>query len=397
MTVRQLLAFLVPAIAVIALCVNAVNVSFDSLRLAPVLAALCALQLALWPRFRIYRELRLYLAFGIYMLVSLLWAPDPAQGANTLYPALDCVIALILFGSLAANCDTRTVLTGLLCGALVSSFGYSLITRFPFDYPEGFSYNAVASMYLFSFAATLLFGATGRSKLIPLVIACVLLLCIGATSSIKTNLGIALGAFSALLFYFKHSVRLLWRTALALIAVIGMVGYVVVSNDSVAQRLAAGLGRVALGATVLASSDDAPNSVGLGLTTRENWKDAGIRGWLHSPVLGNGVEALRADIGITSHSTPIDLLYNTGIIGLALFYACLGSVAWRLVLTRHTLSVALRAAILLLLTCYSFTSLSGIMHYNVLLAAFIALSSQLLERAAQPGTAAAVVSMQASA
>ena len=381
MNLRRVGAFIVPAIATVVLSANAIYVPFDSLRLGAVLLVLTAVQLMLWPRFRPFRELRLYALFTVYTFVTLLWTPDPLLGLNTLAPSVDCVIVMVLFGSIGSHCDTRTVVSGMLCGALIAGGGYSLLSGFPFAYPEDFSYNAVASMYLFGLVTVALFGAVRGSRLVPLAVTVIFLVCVAATTSIKTNLGIALGAGAAFLVYFRNSLRLLRRTAIPLVMIGAAAAYVGVSSDSIVERVQVGLGRVAAGAVVLAARGDDINSVGIGFSTRENWETAGIRGWARSPLLGNGVEAFRADVGVTSHSTPVDVLYNSGIIGLILFYACLGSVAWRLLFTRHSLPPPLRAAVLAALSCYTFVSLSGIMHYNELLLAFVALSAQWLERA----------------
>ena len=100
-------------------------------------------------------------------------------------------------------------------------------------------------------------------------------------------------------------------------------------------------------------------------------------------MLGNGVEAFRADYAITSHSTPIDLLYNSGIIGFGLFYGMFASVAWRVLRTRAGALHGFQALTIFGLTCYSFISLSGTLYYDTFVAAFLAITAGILVRAAE--------------
>ncbi len=99
-------------------------------------------------------------------------------------------------------------------------------------------------------------------------------------------------------------------------------------------------------------------------------------------MLGNGAEAFRSDYDITSHSTPIDLLYDFGLIGCSLFYTLLGSVAWRVWRLRGWGVDGLGAVIFGALVCYGFMSLSGIVFYNAFLAAFLGMGIALLDRSA---------------
>ena len=108
----------------------------------------------------------------------------------------------------------------------------------------------------------------------------------------------------------------------------------------------------------------------------------GLTGWTQNPMFGHGVEAFRARFGITSHSTPVDLLYNSGVIGLGLFYAIFVSMAGRLARPRGTAPRTADPVILGALVCYMFISLSGTMHYNASLAVFVAIGTAVLRRPA---------------
>ena len=133
-----------------------------------------------------------------------------------------------------------------------------------------------------------------------------------------------------------------------------------------------------IGAQVLGARED--SSKGTSFNDRRYWEKVGLAGWARNPVFGEGVEAFRADVGITSHSTPIDVLYNFGLIGFVLFYALFGLLAWRLYVTRHLQLGALPILILSGVVCYLFMSLAAPLHYFSFMAIFIAVTSTLLRR-----------------
>ena len=97
-------------------------------------------------------------------------------------------------------------------------------------------------------------------------------------------------------------------------------------------------------------------------------------------MFGHGAESFRAENGITSHSTPIDLLYNFGLVGLALFYAVFASLLWRLTGKVDARSQSLRALVLAGVVCQVFMSLSGTLYYQSFLALFVGTSTALLRR-----------------
>ena len=223
--------------------------------------------------------------------------------------------------------------------------------------------------------------AQQTAGLIPIALELTWMLLIVATTSIKTNLGVALGAFAAVAFRFRYFVAELRRTAIIVLALGLGIAYWVSSNEALVDRLGGAYDRVSLGVGVLAARDDAQvKGKGLGLQTRESWEKEGLKGWLTSPVLGIGVEGFRADYGITSHSTPVDLLYNFGVVGLILFYSVFASVSLRLWRARGGINDGLCALSLGALACYGFMSLSGTLYYNSFMAAFLAIDVALLMR-----------------
>jgi len=169
---------------------------------------------------------------------------------------------------------------------------------------------------------------------------------------------------------------LLRRWILILIVLGGGLGYAVASNDMLAEAMGRGADRVLVGVKVLQARDDVAGYSAF--EQRGYWKQVGIDGWRQNLVFGYGTEAFRHDFGITSHSTPIDLLYNYGLIGLMLFYGVFASLIWRLLHIDDRRVSGQRSLILGGVVCYLFVSLSGTLHYNVFLAAFVGISVSLL-------------------
>jgi hypothetical protein len=371
-------SFVLSAAAALAPMLVTIFESFSWVRLGAILALLIAVHLMTCPRLVLMRELVLYAIFFVYMSISSLWTPDVVVGVNTLFPAADFVLLMILYAALVAYHNVRSVLLGTLAGFLIGALLYTVTSGFPFSLPEDFSYNAVAGMYLFGLCSTLFYAWYTRSRFLPLALSLVMMLQIAATTSIKTNLGIVLGAAAGALFYIGSFLRVLRRNIILLgILTAGLV-YAVMSNDVLLERVQGGLDRVSNGIEILQHRED--NAGTTSFSERTQWGGQGIKGWLRSPLLGNGVEAFRSDHGITSHSTPIDLLYNFGVIGLVLFYAVFGSIVLRLMSASRANLGSLPALIFSGVVCYVFITLSATMHYNVLMGIFVSVSTGLLRR-----------------
>jgi hypothetical protein len=357
----------------------ALNTYSEKLQLAPLAACLFGLlliQALAFRRIALTRELGLYTCFFLYMLLELAWTKDVGLAVNTLAPAFNFVLIVIIFSTLVTYHNIKPILIGALAGLIVGAIGLTLTQGFPFSIPPDFSYNAIAGMYLFGLVVAVMLSCYSRAPLILVPIQLVLMLLIVATTSIKTNLGIVLGLIAACLFYFRLFFGVLRRHFLLLSILIGALVVGLVSNEQAVERLATGFSRVSVGVSVLQAREDQPGYTGF--EYRSVWKAQGLNGWLQNPVFGYGPEAFRSDFGITSHSTPIDLLYNTGLIGIGLFYALFLSIALRLLRARATGIGPIAAVIFGSLVCYAFITLSATMHYNSFLAAFFGLSSQIL-------------------
>ena len=347
-------------------------------RLIGAVVVLIALHGVRFLRLWISREVVLNLAFLSYALLTLLWA-DHVKIAMEILPAfVTFTLVLILFSALTVYHDVRAVLCGIFAGFLAAAAMYSLTTGFPLSYPDDFSYNTIAGMYLFGLFITIVAGAYFRLTVLPLAFSGVLLALLAATTSIKTNLGFALGVVASGLFYFRFSMRNAVRSAVVIALIASGIAYGVTSNQALVDKVQHGFERVSTGFEVLTSREG--DTKGIGLEKREGWKREGLKGWFVNPVFGYGIEGFRGDFGITSHSTPIDLLYNSGVIGCGLFYGLLASVAWRLLTARDAHGRSVRARIATFLIAYSFMSLSGIVYSESLLAIIVAVSSGMILR-----------------
>jgi hypothetical protein len=348
-------------------------------RLLLVLVSLLLAEILFGPQLFIFREFILYLLFVAYQFLTLLWAPDPVLAMNTLFPAVDFLFILVIVGSLVRFSDARAVLRWTLLGLWAGAGIFTYVVGFPFALPHEMSYNAIATIYLYGLYVALTLACMTRSRAFLLALALLAAVHIVATTSIKTNLGVLLGAIAAMIVYFRESLRLVSRHIFLLAIAVGAIAYGIASSDLAVEGLQRGVNRVALGVNVLeARSDQSGYS---GFEERAYWAHEGLQGWTRNPLFGHGVEAFRAKFGITSHSTPVDLLYNTGLIGFTLFYAMFISLLWRLFETQAAQSF--KALTLASVVCSVFMGLSGTFFYQYFLAGSIAISVAMLQRSDQ--------------
>lgn len=372
-------SFGLAAAGAFALTASTFITSFHSARVGVVLSALLVLHLARFPRIALVREALIYSVFLAYMLLELLWTDDRQLGLNTIVPAANFVIVLVFFSSLVEFHDFEAILAGALAGFVAGAAWYTSISGFPFGYPAGFSYNAIAGMYLFGFILALLMAAVGRMKAMYFIVAAVIAVHVVATTSIKTNVGILLGALAASVIHFAYVSRLLWRHAFIVVAAAVALATAVASNEAAVASIERGAKRVALGIEILQSREDLQGYSAF--ERRAHWQREGYRGWSRNPVFGHGVEAFRSQYGITSHASHVDIAYNSGLIGLVLFYGVFASMFVRLHRARHGNLRNARLVILGGVVCWLFISFAGTIHYSALLAGFLALGIGTLRRA----------------
>lgn len=369
----------IAALAAFALVLETFDLSFNSARLAVVLVILIALHLVKMPRLVFVREAAIYGCFLAYMVLQLLWTRDAFLALNTLVPAANFILVLVLLGSLAEFHGLRETLVGAVTGFLAGAILYFLESGFPLRYPPDFSYNAVAGMYLFGLVASLLLATLSRSRGAPLTVAAMAAMLVVATTSIKTNLGILLGALTAIMVHLQRVSGLLRRNAILVFAAVAVLFIAIASNDVARAAISRGSDRVALGIEILRARE---NRAGYSaFERREAWQRAGIAGWIENPVFGNGVEAFRERYGYTSHASHVDILYNSGAIGFALFYGVFASMFMRLYRAQSRGLEEARIVVLGATVCYLFMSFAGNVHQLSTLAAFIALGAAILRRA----------------
>jgi hypothetical protein len=349
---------------------------FTTSRLLIVLLLLFFVQLLRSPVVVITREIGLYASLVAYLSISLLWTPDPVLGLNTIFPAFDFLVVSLSYASLVRNTDVRAVVTGALTGLIAGALVFAVQSHFPFSVPVDFSYNAFAMMYFGGLILTLLVGVTTRSRLPVLLLAIVFVAHVTATTSIKTNLGIVVGALAVVVLRRQEAWSLLRRFAVPLALGVCALVYSVLSNPLVMARLQYAFDRLWIGLEVLQTREDHAGYTGF--NERAEWARAGLAAWRLNPVFGHGVEAFRVPFGITSHSTPIDLLYNTGLIGLLLFYGMLASLALRCIGSPARSLPGVRAAVLFGVTAFAFISLSGTLFYQTFLAILVGIGSGIL-------------------
>jgi len=379
MTIGRFASFGLSAAASLVILLGVTWDGFHGAWVAVSLAAIVVLHLLRVPRLAFPREAAIYACLLAYMALQLAWTDDRALAMNTLLPAANFLVLIALFASLAALHELKPVLLGALAGFVTGALAYSLATGFPLAYPAEFSYNAVAGMHLYGALLALLLASVTAWRVWLLALAAVAWANVLATTSIKVNLGIAFGGLVAGAAHFGFVMRALRRHSLAILALAGILAFAVSSSPAAVEALRRGSERVTLGLRILAARDDLPGYSAY--AKRTGWLEEGMRGWRENPLFGQGVEAFRADHGITSHSTLIDLMYNSGLVGVALFYSVLLSVAFRLLASRGDVPRDTRIVVLGGMACYFFVSLSAPVHYAPTLGAFIGLSIGILRRA----------------
>ena len=270
------------------------------------------------------------------------------------------------------------MICGILGAFVVGAVSYTYLSGFPFQRPDGFSYNAFAVMYLSGLYCALLFGLICGSRVLAGTLALVFLLHIVATTSIKTNLGLAAGVLVVSAIFFLRTARIVARNVVYLVVLGAALAYAITSSDELSRRVDVGIQRISLGVEILQSRQDQSGSTSYGL--REEWTSIGLEGWASNPVFGEGVEAFRATHGAHSHTVPVELLYNTGLIGFVLFYSVFASLMFRVLLTGQTAARNLHALVVAGTVCYMLMTFGGTPQYEYYLGIFLATSVALLER-----------------
>lgn len=393
---ERVAAFFIAATGAFSLMMHMAFVEyFSSIWLSIVLLGMLFLVSALKPVWCFPREAACYSLFILYMLIQLAWTRDPALAMNTLSPAIGFLLALVLFATLASAFPQGYVVKGALSGALIGAIVYSTSSGFPLSYPEVFSYNAVALGYVFCLFLVLVLGLTIRSRVLIIGLAFVVAGHIVATTSIKANLGLGVAVLASTVFYFRSMATIVYRNLSILAAIAALLLAAILTNPTLSQQIERGSDRVALGVDLLMVRENVAGYGSFG--KRQNWQRLGIKGWSENPVFGHGVEAFRSHHSITSHSTPIDLLYNSGLIGFVLFYSVFVITVSRLGRAGNAGERRTEALVFGAIACLVFISLSGVLHYNSFSASILGLSIGLLSRPEAAGSGANILNGKSQA
>lgn len=372
-------SFALSAAAGLVVTVDAYSESFNSARVAVALAGILLLHIVRFARIVVVREALIYACFLGYMVVELTWTADRHLATNTLVPAVNFLLVVVLFVSLVEMHDLKAVLAGALAGFLLGALAYMRESGFPFHYPAEFSYNAVAGMFLFGLIVTLLLAAAGFRTRWLLVLAALIAVLVVATTSIKTSLGVLLGIVVAGGVHSGRVLQMLWRNALIILVAGAILAFAIATDEDAVSTIQHGAGRVTLGIQILQAREDLRGYSAF--EKRAEWQREGFSGWIENPVFGHGVEAFRSRFGFTSHASHVDISYNSGLIGIVLFYGMFAAAFRRLFRARHSDAGDARLIILGGLVCYLFMSFAGTIHYSATLAAFLALGIGILRRA----------------
>lgn len=322
------------------------------------------------------REHCIYMALCLYMLIAMLWTDNNVLAINTLVPALNFLLAITIFSTLTAYDDSLSAINGFFVGLFLTVTAYVMLTGYPLNHPSWYSYNAVAFVFLFALFLTSLIAGYQRFRWPFFAFFFLFLALLVATTSIKANLGLALGVIFMIPVFYRECGRLILRYWLPVLLIFSVAAFFTLSNAAAVDRIASGLDRIALGVQILLIRDDIAGYSAF--DSRTQWVTFGLKQWLSNPIFGHGVEALRDEIGITSHTTVVDLLYNFGLIGLVLFYSIFLSIVHRLRTTKRCLNAHVRPLIFAALVCFMFATLSATMFTHAILAAVTGISIGLL-------------------
>src|SRR5580704_1079611 len=163
-------SFVVATVATFAVTANEYLDLSHPARITMALLAVVLIHCLRYLRLWLSREVLLNLGFLGYALLSLLWTTHIKYAMFTVPALVNFTLTLIIFSAFAALYDPRALLAGILAGFLAAAAYYSLKTGYPLHYPDDFSYNSIAGMYLFGFFATLVFGAYFRMTVLPLAL-----------------------------------------------------------------------------------------------------------------------------------------------------------------------------------------------------------------------------------
>jgi O-Antigen ligase len=296
-------------------------------------------------------------AFLAFASLSLLWSSDPGSGRNLLEFFLLPFAVLVAVGARAPFPGRLPRLLATLAVSLAALFAVVGIVEAATHRLIFYSHNlAVSNTYTSFFRVTSLFrdpSLYGRHVVLGLA---VLVVCMWLR---KIEL-VPAAALIALLWvglYFSYS-----QSSLAALFAVVLFVTIVAAERRVRWAAIATAAAVALVGTGIAASKVADTSVRKATSDRSRRIELTAKVWVHRPIAGVGLGAqpresqkLAERFGplqnFVSHTTPLTVAAELGIIGVLLYAAFLAGAAWALeaVRRRHeALGLSLEAVFLAL-------------------------------------------------
>jgi putative inorganic carbon (HCO3(-)) transporter len=302
-------------------------------------------------------------AFLAFASLSLLWTSDPGSGRNLLEFFLLPFAVLVAVGARAPFPDRLPRLLALIAIGLASLFAVVGIVEAATHRLIFYSHNlAVSNTYTTFFRVTSLFrdpSLYGRQVVLGLA---VLTVCLWLR---KIDL-VPAAALTALLWtglYFSYS-----QSSFAALFVVVLAVTIVAAERRVRWVAVATAVAVALAGAGIAASKVANSSVRKATSDRSRRVELTAKVWVHHPLAGVGLGAQPRESqklatrfaplqNFVSHTTPLTVAAELGIVGVLLYVALLagGALALDAVRRRHAALGLSLAAVFLALFVHSLT------------------------------------------
>jgi putative inorganic carbon (hco3(-)) transporter len=337
-------------------------------------------------------------AFLAFASLSLLWSSDPGSGRNLLEFFLLPFAVLVAVGARAPFPDRLPRLLATLAIGLASLFAVVGIVEAATHRLIFYSHNlAVSNTYTSFFRVTSLFrdpSLYGRHVVLGLS---VLIVCMWLR---KLDL-VPAAALVALLWvglYFSYS-----QSSLAALFVVVLAVTIVAGERRVRWIAVATAAAVALVGAGIAASKVADTSVRKATSDRSRRVELTAKVWVHHPLVGVGLGGQPRESqkladrfaplpNFVSHTTPLTVAAELGIVGVVLYVVLLAGTAWSLeaVRRRHEALGLSLAAVYLALFVHSL-AYSGFFEDPITWLVPAVAAAFLLRPAPSPAPAAAPV------
>ena len=289
------------------------------------------------PLFRIY---------VLYVFTVFLGAPLSEQPVLTAYRGIELAVAMLVFAGAYRRIGTSSaariqsvlywfaiaMLCSVWAGVVVSpdlavrevSAGFENVTT-PIPWQIEGVFPTISSNLVGALAALVMFWSIGRV--------------IGEKGSFSPRLGRAIAVFG-----FVTLIAAQYRTGYVAVLLAAFVAVVVLRKKVVATfvvalavaALVTGVASVAPAEEFVLKGQDVETTSATTLTGRLEWWERALPVWRESPVIGKGLltatrfevlSSLGVEEGSTIHSTWVEALLGTGVVGVVLLLLCLAG-AW---------------------------------------------------------------------